>query len=96
MNDTLALVADAITLRTIHSRFNEELAGSNKSELDSLEFLFRSFEGLAGYGVHGDFSWEKAKESFVENFSRLVLRSQMQVGQSTGKTYANIQDFIQQ
>lgn len=66
-------MADAVILRTIHSRFNEALPGvATQSIADSLDFLFKSFEGLAGYGHDQSFNWLQIREQFVENFSRLA------------------------
>jgi hypothetical protein len=50
--DALSLLADAIAARTLHSRFQEALPGSTKQHSDSLDFLYQSFEKLAGYGHH--------------------------------------------
>lgn len=95
MHDALAAVADAVILRTLHSRFGEALHGSSQGELDALEFLYKSFEGVAGYDKsHADFSWLTAREHFVESFARLALKSQMQVGAHTGKTFSDIHNFI--
>lgn len=60
---------------------------------DSLEFVFKTFEGLAGYG-HESFNWLSVREQFVDNFSRLTLKSQTQVGSHTGKTYSDINAFL--
>jgi hypothetical protein len=70
------MVADAVILRTLHSRFQEPLPGvSTQSLSDSLDYLFKSFEGLAGYGNEQSFNWLKAREQFVDSFSRLFLKS---------------------
>lgn len=96
VHDTLSLVADAVILRTVHARFSESLGGASQHEIDAIEFLYKHFEGIAGYGAahHHEFNWLTAKENFVDNFSRLALRSQTQVATNTGKTYGDIQDFI--
>lgn len=97
VHDTLALVADAVILRTLHSRFQEPLPGvATQNIADSLEFLFKSFEGLAGYSNDQSFVWGNVREHFVENFSRLANKSQTQVGAHTGKTYSDINTFLHQ
>lgn len=84
-------MADAVILRTLHSRFQETLPGvATQNVADSLEHLFKSFEGLAGYGHDPSFNWLTVRENFVENFSRLALKSLTQVGSHTGKTYSDI------
>ena len=96
MSDALSLLADAVVARTLVSRFSEQLPGSTKQHTDSLDFLFQSFERLVGYGGHhGEaFQWGQAKEQFVENFTRLALKSQTQVGHNTSKSYADIHSFL--
>lgn len=95
VHETLTLVADAVILRTIHSRFSEALPGvSTQSLADSLEHLFKNFEGLAGYGNEQSFQWSQVREAFVDSFSRLVNKSQTQVGAHTGKTYSDINAFL--
>lgn len=97
VHDTLALVADAVILRTLHSRFQEPLPGvATQNIADSLEFLFKSFEGLAGYSNDQSFVWGNVRDHFVDNFSRLVNKSQTQVGAHTGKTYSDIHAFLRQ
>lgn len=69
-------MADAVILRTIHSRFSEALPGvSTQSLADSLEYLFKNFEGLAGYGNDQTFQWSQVREHFVDSFSRLANKS---------------------
>ena len=95
VQETLSLVADAIILRTLHSRFSEALPGvSTQTLADSLEHLFKSFEGLAGYGNEQSFQWSQVREQFVDGFGRLVNKSQTQVGAHTGKTYSDINAFL--
>jgi hypothetical protein len=45
-------------------------------------------------GTSDKFVWQNAREEFVENFARLVNRSQMQVGTNTSRTYAEIESFV--
>jgi CRISPR/Cas system CSM-associated protein Csm3 (group 7 of RAMP superfamily) len=87
----LRVVADTVILGTVH-RFGEQINGANNNILDALSFLHKSFENLTG--ASDKFVWQSARDEFVENFSRLVNRSQMQVGHHTSRTYSEIESFV--
>lgn len=57
-----------------------------------MTFLHKNFENLNGSS--DSFSWGKARESFVDHFTRLVLKSQTQVGNHTSRSYADVNAFV--
>ena len=81
VEDALTQVANAIALGTLHFTLEEPIDKANKSIIDSLHFLHKSFENLSGN--QDSFVWEQVRKEFVENFSRLVNRSHNQVGLHT-------------
>ncbi len=66
------MAADAIVLGTLNAQFGEQLSGASKNILDSLSFLRKSFENLVG---SDSYVWQAAKEDFVENFTKLAIKS---------------------
>jgi hypothetical protein len=56
-----------------------------------LTFLHKHFDSVHG---SSDFSWRAARDSFVDHFSRLALKSQTQVGNHTSRSYADVQAFV--
>lgn len=91
----MRVVADAIIMSTIANKFGETLPGANQNFSDALNFLYRSAENLVGL-TNESFVWSAAREEFVENFTRLAMRSQMQVGHNTRKSFADIESFVKQ
>ncbi len=93
MEDSLRILANAVIMSTVHNTFGEEINESTSNLNESLAFLHKSFENLLA--THSDsFVWEGAREEFVENFSRLALKSQAQVGHNGNKTFADLHGFV--
>jgi hypothetical protein len=59
----------------LNKRFNEQVHGQSSNISDAISFLHKSFENLSGY-TGETFVWAAARDEFVENFTKLALRSQ--------------------
>lgn len=92
VEDTLVVVADTVLLGTLQARYNENLPGANQNTNDALAFLHAAFAGVIG--SNKDFVGQQVKETFVELFSNLALKSQTQVGHNTRLSYADINTFV--
>lgn len=56
-------MADAVILRTLNQRFKEPLPGvSTQTIADSLDFLFKNFDALVGYGAEKEYQWIAIRE----------------------------------
>lgn len=64
----------------------------SQNMFEALSFLHKSFAHLTA--SQETFVWQAARDEFVENFTRLVQRSQMQVGHHTSKTFAEVDAFL--
>jgi hypothetical protein len=86
-------VANAILAGTVNAHFNENIFGaSNQNIQDAVAFLQQGFTRLVA--PQKTLTWATAREEFVDNFSRLVLRSSTQVGTNTRKSFGDIEAFI--
>ena len=88
VEDALSLVADAVIFGQLSLK-GVSLSGSNNNINDALSFLQLNWNSL----LNGSGTWESAKITFVETFSRLVNKSATQVAHSS-KSYSDIKDFI--
>jgi hypothetical protein len=91
IEDSFRTLADAIILHTIQSQYFEYIPESTNNIKDALSFLYVSFENLTS---PENFIWSAARDEFVENFTKLAMKSQMQVGHHTSKTFAEIHSFL--
>lgn len=67
------MVANAIIMGTLHVNMEEQLPGASDKMLECLHFLYKSYDNLAAN--QDTFVWQKARDEFVDNFSKLVSRS---------------------
>jgi hypothetical protein len=88
VEDALSLVADAVIFGQ-QSLKGVSLPGSNNNINDALSNLQSNWNSL----VNGSGTWQSAKSSFVDNFSRLVNKSATQVAHSS-KSFSEINTFL--
>lgn len=93
IEDTLSAVADSVIVNYLRVKHHEDIAGATPQVQDALQVLYKSFEGVVGY-AHESFNWKKAREEFVEVFTRYALKSQMQIGTSK-QTFGDIHQFVE-
>jgi hypothetical protein len=74
IEDSFRTLANAIILHNIQSQHNEHIPEATSNIRDALSFLYVSFENLTSTE---NFIWSAARDEFVENFTKLVAKSQM-------------------
>lgn len=70
----MKVIANTVAFGTVASRFEEKIPGTSNYMVDALTFINKSFENLLG-ASSDQFIWAAARDEFVENFSRLLLKS---------------------
>jgi hypothetical protein len=72
VEDALGVVADTVALGVLNARFSQQAEGSTQNVNDALSYLHRHFSSV---DATENFSWNQARNSFVDIFSRLALKS---------------------
>jgi len=74
IEDALRVIADAVIINRLQDRFGESIPGASQNIQESLQFLYRTFESLTGAGAE-DYIWRNVRDQFVDNFTRLAVKS---------------------
>ena len=88
VEDALSLVADAVIFGQLSLK-GSSLSGSNNNINDALSHLQCNWNSL----LNGSGTWQSAKSTFVDTFSRLINKSATQVAHSS-KSFSEINAFI--
>lgn len=95
VEETLNLIANALVVSNLDGEYGVKLPGATKNMGDALGLLHKSVQLISNGMLSETFVWSTGRDQFVENFTRLVMGSQMQVGTGTHLSYADVSSFIQ-